>query len=119
MNNSWTVFTQEWGTSLIGMFVVFMALIIMIVILELIAKVVAKIESVKMPKKDIKVKEALANEKEESVEIKAENTQDKQRKTEDDLELIAVISAAIAASLGTSSDQLVVRSLRKVERKTR
>ena len=33
---------------------------------------------------------------------------------EDDLELIAVITAAIAASEGTSTDGLVVRSIRKV-----
>ncbi len=32
----------------------------------------------------------------------------------DDLELIAVITAAIAASEGTSTDGLVVRSIRKV-----
>lgn len=35
----------------------------------------------------------------------------------DDLELIAVITAAIAASEGTSSDGLVVRSIRKVNKK--
>ena len=32
----------------------------------------------------------------------------------DDLELVAVITAAIAASEGTSTDGLVVRSIRKV-----
>lgn len=32
----------------------------------------------------------------------------------DDTELVAVITAAIAASLNTSSDKLVVRSIRKV-----
>lgn len=32
----------------------------------------------------------------------------------DDLELVAVITAALAASMNTSSDQLVVRSLRRV-----
>ena len=37
----------------------------------------------------------------------------------DDTELIAVISAAIAASEGTSTDGLVVRSIRKVNRKKR
>ena len=33
---------------------------------------------------------------------------------EDDLELVAVITAAIAASEGTSADGIVVRSIRKV-----
>lgn len=37
----------------------------------------------------------------------------------DDTELIAVISAAIAASEGTSTDGFVVRSIRKVNRKKR
>lgn len=35
-------------------------------------------------------------------------------KEEDDLELVAVITAAIAATMGTSSDRLVVKSLRRV-----
>ena len=35
----------------------------------------------------------------------------------DDLELVAVIAAAIAASTGTSTDDFVVRSIRKVRRK--
>ena len=37
----------------------------------------------------------------------------KEENEADDLELIAVITAAIAASEGTSSDGLVVRSIRK------
>lgn len=35
----------------------------------------------------------------------------------DELELVAVITAAIAASMGTTSDKLRVKSLRKVERR--
>ncbi|MEG0999917.1 MAG: sodium pump decarboxylase subunit gamma, partial [Cellulosilyticaceae bacterium] len=37
----------------------------------------------------------------------------------DELELVAVITAAIAASMGTTSDRLQVRSLRQVTRQTR
>ena len=37
----------------------------------------------------------------------------------DELELVAVITAAIAASMGTTSDRLQVRSLRKVTRQVR
>ena len=36
---------------------------------------------------------------------------------QDDLELVAVISAAIAAATGTSADGFVVRSVRKVNRR--
>lgn len=38
---------------------------------------------------------------------------------EDDLELVAVITAAVASSLNTTSDQLIVRSIRRVEHKSR
>ena len=34
----------------------------------------------------------------------------------DDLELVAVIAAAVAAAIGTSTDSFVVRSIRKVRR---
>ena len=37
----------------------------------------------------------------------------------DDLELVAVISAAIAAAEGTTTDGFVVRSIRKVKRNRR
>ena len=36
-----------------------------------------------------------------------------------DTELIAVITAAICASTGASSDSFVVRSIKKVKRRTR
>ena len=35
----------------------------------------------------------------------------------DDLELVAVIAAAVAAATGTSTDDFIVRSIRKVRRK--
>ena len=35
----------------------------------------------------------------------------------DDMELVAVITAAICASTGASSDSLVVRSIKKADRK--
>ena len=43
------------------------------------------------------------------------NPSDGKAKT-DDLELVAVIAAAIAASTGASPDGFVVRSIRKVKR---
>lgn len=36
-------------------------------------------------------------------------------KVQDDLELIAVITAAVATSLNTTADQLIVKSIRRVE----
>ena len=44
----------------------------------------------------------------------AQIVSNEEENVEDDLELIAVITAAIAASEGTSTDGLVVRSIRKV-----
>lgn len=40
-------------------------------------------------------------------------------KKEDDLELIAVITAAVASSLNTTADKLVVRSIRRMENSRR
>ena len=36
---------------------------------------------------------------------------------QDDLELVAVITAAVASSLNTTTDKLIVRSIRRVENK--
>ena len=44
----------------------------------------------------------------------AQIVSNEEENVEDDLELVAVITAAIAASEGTSADGLVVRSIRKV-----
>lgn len=40
-------------------------------------------------------------------------------KVEDDLELVAVITAALAASLNTTTDKLVVRSIRRADKTRR
>lgn len=50
---------------------------------------------------------------EEAQPAKAENIAVPQEKEQDDLELVAVIAAAIAAATGTSTDGFVVRSIKR------
>ena len=54
--------------------------------------------------------------KEEQPQKKAEPKKSEPvvEKTQDDTELVAVITAAIAASLGTSASDLVIRSYKKI-----
>ncbi|HHX62105.1 MAG TPA: OadG family protein [Epulopiscium sp.] len=88
-------------TLVVGMSVVFLALLILVVILELSGKF---FDSLK--KKD--------NNKELSTPVVDPAIEAPTTATEiDDLELIAVITATIAASMGTSTDGFQVRSLRK------
>lgn len=91
-----------------GMVVVFLVLILISYIIDafkLISVVQNKLEARKA--KNTALKDSTDNtvaqieEKEETVS------------TEDDLELVAVITAAVAASMGTSTDGFVVRSIRR------
>ncbi len=102
-------FVEGLSTFLIGVFVVFVTLILLIFIMDLISRVVNMIENA--VKKDTVVSEIAAETIVPAVTVPEPVVQD-------DLELVAVITAAIAISLGTTSDKLQVRSLRKVERKT-
>jgi len=52
-------------------------------------------------------------------EVKPAETKKVEVKKEDDLELVAVITAAIAASLNTTTDKLQVRSIRRVNSRPR
>ncbi|PHV71160.1 hypothetical protein CS063_07465 [Sporanaerobium hydrogeniformans] len=103
-------FVEGLNTFLIGVFVVFVTLILLIFIMMLISKAVNSIENIGKKKK---TSEALT----EATSVSSVSTPEP-TVLQDDLELVAVITAAIAASLGTTSDKLQVRSLRKVERKT-
>ncbi|HHW67873.1 MAG: glutaconyl-CoA/methylmalonyl-CoA decarboxylase subunit delta [Epulopiscium sp.] len=92
--------------TVIGMGVTFLALIALSFILDLF-RVLAEGPSskkVEAPKQEATVIEETAVKEEASEEIIEQ----------DDLELIAVITAAIAASLETSTDQLRVRSFRRI-----
>ena len=86
------------------------ALPLLIFIIMLVSKVVGIIGNMGKKKETAPVKETTPTEKVVAEPILVQE--------QDDLELVAVITAAIAASLGTSSDKLQVRSLRKVERRT-
>ena len=93
--------------TLMGMGIVFLVLILISFIISLFKYVnnfEAWLEKKKNAKKGI-TEPVKTEEPEETEEIPAE---------EDDLELVAVIAAAIAAYEGTSSDGIQVRSIRKV-----
>lgn len=72
-----------------------------------------------------KAEQALKNKKEKKSDVAAmavDNTiaqivQKEEEELVDDLELVAVITAAVAASMGTSSDGFVVRSIKKSNKK--
>lgn len=89
-------------TLVVGMSVVFVTLIILVVILEMSGKFFSSLE-LENKKKIVEpqIKANVVDDLEESNLV-------------DDLELIAVITAAIAVSMGTTADNLQVRSIRKV-----
>ncbi len=99
-------FVDGISTFFIGVTIVFVTLVLLIIAIRLISKIVAFIENAS---------------KKEPVAIQVQPVAAKPVKLQktDELELVAVITAAIAASMGTTSDKLQVKSLRKVERKTR
>ncbi len=90
--------------TIIGMGTVFVMLIFISLIIALLPKLTGLIESFG------KKKEAPAAPKAEVVQTPAAAVEEE---LSDDLELVAVISAAIAAYTGTSSDDFVVRSIRR------
>ncbi|TCK97988.1 sodium pump decarboxylase gamma subunit [Natranaerovirga hydrolytica] len=91
------------GVTAVGMGIVFAMLIIISVIIANLRHVNNLFA--KQPKKQEVVKET----KVETPVVKEESV--------DDLELVAVITSAIAASLNTTSDQLQVKSIRRVKTK--
>lgn len=93
--------SEGFVTLVIGMSVVFIALLILVVILETSGKFFDNLG------KNTAAKQASAP---APVISQVDDQIDDQI---DDLELIAVITATIAASMGTDSDNLQVRSLRK------
>ena len=92
--------------TLIGMFTVVVVLFIILIIIYLF-KFIPKIQ------------EKLSNRNKSNAEIAVDNAISQIEENEelvDDLELVAVITAAIAAASGASSDGFVVRSIRKAKR---
>ncbi|MDA3732497.1 OadG family protein [Niameybacter massiliensis] len=90
---------------LIGVSMVFVVLLILIALIKVTGMIVATIES----KKDTNKEVAVTVVQEEVLVVEAVDETS-------ELELVAVITAAIAASLGTTADQLQVRSLRQINR---
>lgn len=92
------------STFVVGISVVFLALILLVILLEISGKFFAGLDKKEAAKKQsaqiVVAPEVVAPTIVETPEI-------------DDLELIAVITASIAATMGTSADNLQVRSLRK------
>ncbi|WP_069997617.1 OadG family transporter subunit [Cellulosilyticum sp. I15G10I2] len=108
-NANFNQFVEGLSTFLIGVSIVFATLVLLILIIRIISKIVASIENAGA-KSQAKMEPKLTS----TVPVVPVA-----EKRSDDLELVAVITAVIAASMGTTSDKLQVRSLRKVERKTR
>ena len=92
--------------TVLGMGTVFVVLIFISFIISLF-KYISVFENRKKEQKEDTASVGVDNAIAQIVSNEEENV-------EDDLELIAVITAAIAASEGTSTDGLVVRSIRKV-----
>ncbi|ADZ83978.1 OadG family protein [Cellulosilyticum sp. ST5] len=107
MNQSISAFLEGIPTFILSIVIVFTMLALLIGAIVLLGKMVGMFAN---KSNNVKVVESEASVIEEVVVAIEENSQD-------ELELIAVITAAIAASMGTTSDQLQVRSLRKVQRK--
>ena len=93
------------STFVVGISVVFLALILLVILLEISGKIFASLDKKAAAKK-------LSMQKAATPEVVAPLMEEEQEDI-DDLELIAVITATIAASMGTSADSLQVRSLRK------
>lgn len=96
--------------TLIGMGTVFVVLIFISFIISLF-KYISVFENRKKKKKEDTTSVGVDNAIAQIVSSEEENSSESEI---DDLELVAVITAAIAASEGTSTDGLVVRSIRKV-----
>lgn len=97
------VLTKAGLNTLLGMGTVFVVLIFLAFLISLMKYIPVLMDVFTKKEKKVAVEEVTA-----STETVVESTE-----TVDDLELIAVITAAIAAQEGTSTDGFVVRSIRR------
>lgn len=95
------------NTFVIGILIVFLALVLLIVLINVFGKVVSNFEN---KKKAIEPTPAQAA----KTRVAAVTTQQPVVTVEDDCEIVAAISAVIALSLGTTTDKLVVKSLKRI-----
>ncbi len=113
MNDKIDVFLNEGlPTCILSILVVFAMLTLLIFAIVLLGKIISCFVDKAKSKEDDTPKQV----SDESEKVKEEVAVTKSEN--DDLELIAVITAVIAAQMQTTTDRLVVKSLRKVERKT-
>lgn len=96
-------------------------IVVVFAVLILISLVISLFGFIPKAEAAIARKKAAKTEAESISEDSIDNTVSqiaaKEEELVDDLELVAVIAAAIAASTGTSTEDFVVRSIRKVRRK--
>lgn len=93
--------------------VVFVVLIFIALIISLF-KYINKAEAAIVARKSRKLEDK--NIAEQAIDNTISQITAKEEEELNDLELVAVIAAAIAAATGTSTDDFVVRSIRKVRR---
>ncbi len=106
-------------TTLLGLVIVFIMLMLIIGVVKLIAVAGAWVDNLAVKKQEKKAAKLAANTPQKPAEpvVEAVSAAEVQPAEEtDDLELIAVIAAACAAMMDTSPDNIAVRSVKKVRR---
>ena len=106
-------------TTLLGLVIVFIMLMLIIGVVKLIAVAGALVDNLAVKKQEKKAAKLAANTPQKPAEpvVEAVSAAEVQPAEEtDDLELIAVIAAACAAMMDTSPDNIAVRSVKKVRR---
>lgn len=91
---------------ILGLAAVFLALTIIVLVINILKKAVNKEAATEKKDKDINVEDNKLDEKQSTVTIDNEVT--------DDSELIAVITAAVAASLNRSTHNIIVRRVERI-----
>ncbi|MDI9513262.1 MAG: OadG family protein [Bacillota bacterium] len=91
---------------ILGLAAVFLALTIIVLVINILNKAVSKEAATEKKDKDINVEDNKLDEKQSTVTIDNEVT--------DDSELIAVITAAVAASLNRSTHNIIVRRVERI-----
>ena len=90
----------------LGIAAVFLALTTIVLVINILKKAVSKESTTEKKGKDINVEDNKLDEKQSTVTIDNEVT--------DDSELIAVITAAVAASLNRSTHNIIVRRVERI-----
>lgn len=91
---------------ILGLAAVFLALTIIVLVINILNKAVNKEAATEKKDKDINVEDNKLDEKQSTVTIDNEVT--------DNSELIAVITAAVAASLNRSTHNIIVRRVERI-----